>query len=163
MLTLSSAFSKRLNFSVPDQPTHHACKIGTSKFFLLEPRNFQFLQIFKPSFRGLGSYEFCQSLLSRNFCLVLDLGLSCRLAIFLMGKRILSIVIVLSWKSNFTPRSCILCLPIMRSCIGAWSPGLYPTMSGWRQTFLLAEYSTKKISMSPILSVTKVPLEVPHD
>jgi hypothetical protein len=36
-------------------------------------------------------------------------------------------------------------------------------MSGWRQTFLLAEYSTKEISMSPTLSVTKVPLEVPHN
>ncbi len=51
----------------------------------------------------------------------------------------------------------------MRSYIGAWSPGLYSTMSGWRWTFSLAEYSTKEISMSPTLSVTKVPLEVPHD
>ena len=74
VLLLSSAFSKRLNFSVPDQPTHHACKIGTSKFFLLEPRNFQFLQIFKPPSKQLGSYKFHQSLLSRNPCLVLDSG-----------------------------------------------------------------------------------------
>jgi hypothetical protein len=51
----------------------------------------------------------------------------------------------------------------MRSDIGAWSPGPYTTMSGLRQTFLLAKYSTKEISMSPTLSVTKVPLEVPHD
>jgi hypothetical protein len=36
-------------------------------------------------------------------------------------------------------------------------------MSGYKQTFLLAEYSTKEISMSPTLSVTKVLLEVPHD
>jgi hypothetical protein len=42
-----------------------------------------------------------------------------------MGKRISSIVIVLSWKSNFTPRLSMVCLPTMRSCIGAWSPGLY--------------------------------------
>ncbi len=91
------------------------------------------------------------------------LGLSCRLAIFLMGKRISSIVIVFSWKSNFTPRSCIVCLPIMRSYIGTWSPRLYSTMSGWSQTFLLAKYSTKEISMSPTLSVMKMPLEVPHN
>ncbi len=57
----------------------------------------------------------------------------------------------------------MVCLPIMRSYIGAWSPGLYSTMSGWRGTFLLAKYSTKDISMSPTVSVTKVPLEVPHD
>jgi hypothetical protein len=36
-------------------------------------------------------------------------------------------------------------------------------MSGWRRTFLLAEYSTKAISMSPTLSVMKVPLEVPRN
>ncbi len=51
----------------------------------------------------------------------------------------------------------------MRSYIGAWSLGLYSTMSSWRRTFLLAEYSTNKISMLPTLSVMKVPLEVPHD
>jgi hypothetical protein len=38
---------------------------------------------------------------------------------FLMGRRISSIVIVFSWKSNFTPRSCIVCLLVMRSYIGA--------------------------------------------
>ncbi len=91
------------------------------------------------------------------------LGLSYRLAIFLMGKRIASIFIVFSWKSNFIPRLCIVYLPMMRSYIGAWSLGLYSTIFGWRQTFLLAEYSTKEISMSPILSVTKVLLEVPQD
>ncbi len=68
------------------------------------------------------------------------LGLSCRLTMFLMGRRTSSIVIVFSWKTNFTPRLCMVCLPIMRSYIGAWSPGLYSTMSGWRQTFLLAKY-----------------------
>jgi hypothetical protein len=91
------------------------------------------------------------------------LGLSCRLAMFLMGKRILSVVVVFSWKSNFTPRLCILCLPTVRSYIGVWSPRLYSTMSGRRRTFLLAEYSTEEISMSPTLSVMKVPLEVPHE
>ncbi len=91
------------------------------------------------------------------------LGLNCRLTMFLMGRRILSIVIVFSWKSNFTPRLCMVCLPIMRSYIGAWSPELYSTMSGWRRTFWLAKYSTKEISMLLTLSVTNVPLEVPHD
>jgi hypothetical protein len=57
------------------------------------------------------------------------LGLSCRLAMLLMIKRILPICIVFSLKSNTTPRSCIVYLPIMRSYIGAWSPGLYSTMS----------------------------------
>ncbi len=82
---------------------------------------------------------------------------------FLMGKRISSIVIVFSWMSNFTPRLCIACLPIMRSYIGAWSPRPYSTMSSWRRTLLLTKYSTQKISMLPTLSVMKVPLEVPHD
>ncbi len=57
----------------------------------------------------------------------------------------------------------MVCLHIMRSYIGAWSPGLYSTMSSWRRTFLLAEYSTKEISMLPTLFVMKVSLEVPHD
>ncbi len=51
----------------------------------------------------------------------------------------------------------------MRSYIGAWSSGLYSTMSSWRRPFLLAEYYTKEMAMLPTLSVTKVPLEVPHD
>ncbi len=33
------------------------------------------------------------------------LGLSCRLAMFLLGRRILSIFVVFFWKSNTTPRS----------------------------------------------------------
>ena len=69
-------------------------------------------------------------------------------------------VIVFSWKSNFTPRSCIVCLPIMRSYIGAWSMGY--TLQ------CLAEgrpscWPSTQIAMSPILSVMKVPLEVPHN
>ncbi len=88
------------------------------------------------------------------------LGLSCRLVIFRMGRRILSICIVFSWKSNTSPGLCIVCLTIMRSYIGAWSPGLYSTISDWRWTFLLAKYSTKEISMSTTLYVKKVPLEV---
>ncbi len=91
------------------------------------------------------------------------LDLSCRLAMSLMGKRISSIYIVSSLKSNTTPQSCNVCLPIMRSYIGAWSPGPYSSIFSWRQTFLLVEYSTKEISMSPTISVMKVPLEVPHE
>jgi hypothetical protein len=30
---------------------------------------------------------------------------------------------------HFTPKLCMVCLPIMRSYIGAWSPGIYSTMS----------------------------------
>ncbi len=52
------------------------------------------------------------------------LGLSCRLVVLLMGRRILSIVIVFSWKSNTAPRLCIVNLIMMRSYIGAWSPGI---------------------------------------
>ncbi len=73
------------------------------------------------------------------------LGLSCRLMMFLMGKRILSICVVFSLKSNFTPKPCIVCLPKLRSYIGAWSPRLYSTMSSSRRTFFLAEYSKKKV------------------
>jgi hypothetical protein len=60
-------------FSVPDHPIGRTCRIGTSKVFL-GPRNFCILQIFKPPFEQLGSYEFRQSLLSRNSCLVPDSG-----------------------------------------------------------------------------------------
>jgi hypothetical protein len=56
-------------------------------------------------------------------CALVMLGLSCRLVIFLMGRRIL-FVIFFSWKSNTTPRLCIVCLPIMGSymvwCMPRW-------------------------------------------
>ncbi len=61
MLTSSSAFSKRPIFFVPDHPIGRTCRIGTSEL-ILGPRNFRFLQIFKPSFKWLGSYKFRQSL-----------------------------------------------------------------------------------------------------
>ncbi len=44
-------------------------------------------------------------------------------------EDLVSIFIVLSCNSNTTPRLCIVCLPIIRSYIGAWSPGLYSMMS----------------------------------
>ncbi len=91
------------------------------------------------------------------------LGLSCRLTIFLMGKRILSIVMVLSLKSRTAPMPCKLCLPMIRSYRGALAPGSYSTISGIRCTDLLMEYSAKEISISPTFLVRKVPLEVPHD
>jgi hypothetical protein len=73
LLTLSSAFSKRAKFSVPDHPIGRACGIGTSELFL-GPIFFCILRIFKPPFKRLGSYKFRQSLLSRNSCLVPDSG-----------------------------------------------------------------------------------------
>jgi len=45
--------------------------------------------------------------------------LICRLTIFLMGKRILSMVMVFSLKSRTAPILCKLCLPIIRSYKGA--------------------------------------------
>ncbi len=60
---------------------------------------------------------------------------------------ILSIFMVFSLKLDTTLRSCKVCLPIMRSYIGGCPPGMYSTMSGWEQTFLLAEYSTKEIKI----------------
>ncbi len=94
---------------------------------------------------------------------LITLGLSCRLTIFLMGKRILSIVMVLSLKSRTAPISCRLCLPMIRSYRGLLAPGSYSTISGVRCTDLLMEYSTKEISISPTFLVRKVPLEVPHN
>ncbi len=91
------------------------------------------------------------------------LGLSCRLAMFLIGKRILSIVMDLSLKSRTAPMSCKVCLPMIRSYIGALAPESYSTISGVRRTDLLTEYSTKEMSMPPTFLVWKVPLEVPHD
>ncbi len=94
---------------------------------------------------------------------LVTLGLSCRLTIFLMGRRILSIVMVLFLKSRTVPMSCKLCLPIIRSYRGSLAPGSYSTISGVRYTDLLMEYSAKEMSISPTFLVWKVPLEVPHD
>jgi hypothetical protein len=58
-------------FFVPDHLIGRTCGIGTSKFFG-GPRIFCILRIFKPPFKRLGSHEFRKSLLSRNYCLVLD-------------------------------------------------------------------------------------------
>ncbi len=91
------------------------------------------------------------------------LGLSCRLLIFLMGKRISSMVIVLSLKSNTAPISCKVCLPIIRSYNGGGPPLEYSMISGRRCTFLFAEYLTKESLTSPTFLVLKVPLEVLHD
>jgi hypothetical protein len=91
------------------------------------------------------------------------LGLSCRLLIFLMGRRISSMVMVLSLKSNTVPLSCKVCLPMIRLYNGGSPPLGYSTISGHRCTFLLAEYSTKEISFSPTFLVLKLPLEVLHD
>jgi hypothetical protein len=91
------------------------------------------------------------------------LGLSCRLLMFLMGRRISSTVMVLSLKSNAAPISCKVCLPMIRSNNGGSPPLEYSTVSGCRCTFLLAEYSTKESPTSPTFLVLKVPLEVLHD
>ena len=88
--------------------------------------------------------------------------LSCSLTIFLIGKRILSIVMDPSLKSRTVPMSCEVCLPMIRSHICALAPLSYSTVSGVRWTDLLAEYSTKEMSISPTF-FWKVPLEVPHD
>jgi hypothetical protein len=60
------------------------------------------------------------------------LVLSCRLLIFLMGKRISSMVIVFSLKSNTTPRSCKVCLPRIKSYAGGTPLRAYSTISRFR-------------------------------
>jgi hypothetical protein len=72
---------------------------------------------------------------------------------FLMGKRILSIVMDLSFKSRTVPMSCKVCFPMIRSYMGALASESYSTISGVRLTVLLAEYSTKEMSMSPTFLV----------
>jgi hypothetical protein len=94
---------------------------------------------------------------------LVTLGLSCKFVIFLIGRRILFIVMVFSLKSSTAPISCKVCLPIMRSYIGVVAPALYSTMSGVRWTDLLSEYSTKERVTSPTLFVLKVPFEVTHN
>ena len=49
-------------------------ELAQARVLFLEPRNHCILQFFKPPFKRLGSYESCQSLLSRNLFLVLDSG-----------------------------------------------------------------------------------------
>jgi len=58
--------------------------------------------------------------------------LTCRLTMFLVGQRILSMVMVFSLESNTAPISCKVCLPIIRSYKGAVAPVSYSTMSGVR-------------------------------
>jgi hypothetical protein len=64
-------------------------------------------------------------------------------------------------ESRTAPKSCKVCLPMIRSYIGAVAPASYSTISGVRWTDLLAEYSTKEMLISPTFLVWKVPLEVP--
>jgi len=58
------------------------------------------------------------------------LGLICRLTIFLMGQRILFMVMVFSLKSRTVPISCKVCLSIMRSYKGVCAPTSYSTCQG---------------------------------
>ncbi len=44
---------------------------------------------------------------------LITLGLSCKLTIFLIGRRILSMVMVFSLKSNTAPILCNVCLPMI--------------------------------------------------
>jgi hypothetical protein len=118
-----------------------------------------------PSLVLTGSWSWARQALQALFCLnaLVMLGVSCRLAMFLIGKRILSIVMDLSLISRTAPISCKVCLPMIRSYIGALAPVSYSTLSGVRWTDLLAEYSTKEMLLAPTFLVWKVPLEVPHD
>jgi hypothetical protein len=72
-------------------------------------------------------------------------------------------VMVFSLKSNTMPKSCKVCLPMIRLYNGGVAPQGYSTISGRRCTLLLAEFSTKESSTSPTFLVLKVPLEVLHD
>jgi hypothetical protein len=72
-------------------------------------------------------------------------------------------VMVFSLKSNTAPISCKVCLPMIRLYNGGGLPQVYPTISGRRCTFLLAEYSTKESLTLPTFLVLKVALEVHHD
>jgi len=95
------------------------------------------------AFRGLtGSWAWhvvCRSAL-------VMLGLSYKLTIFLIGRRILSMDMVFSLKSNTAPIWCNVCLPMLRSYKGAVAvaPASYSTMLGVRWIDLLSEYSTKE-------------------
>ncbi len=99
---------------------------------------------------------FCHSIL-------VMLGLSCKLTIFLMGKRILSMVMIFSLKSRTAPILCKVYLPMIRSYKDALAPALNSTISGVSQTDLLAEYSTEARLISPTFLVWNVPLKVPCD
>jgi hypothetical protein len=78
------------------------------------------------------------------------LGLSCRLKIFLMDKRILSMVMVFSLKSRTaTPILRKVCLPMIRLYRGALAPASYSSISGVNRTDLLAESSRKEMPNLP--------------
>ena len=92
---------------------------------------------------------------------LVTLSLSCKLIIFLMGRRMLSMVMVFSLKSKTAPISCKVCLPMIKSYKGAGAPASCSTMSGIKLIDLLADYSTKERVISSTFFVIKVPFEVP--
>ncbi len=74
LLMLSSALSKRPKCFCT-RPSNWLYMWDWHKQVFLGPRFFCILWISKPPFKRLGSYKFCQSLLSRNPCLVPDSGI----------------------------------------------------------------------------------------
>ena len=77
------------------------------------------------------------------------LGLSCRLAIIFMDRRISSICTVFSLKSNTTPNLCKVLLPMMRSYLGASTPELYSPMSSLVGSFYWLSIPQKIIQCHP--------------
>ena len=90
------------------------------------------------------------------------LGVICRLTIFLVGQRILFMVMVFSLKSTTLPISCKVCLSInqvVQRCLHSYFV-LY--MSGVSFTDLLAKYSIRMCQLHPPFCLKGAP-EVPHD
>jgi hypothetical protein len=84
---------------------------------------------------------------------LVTLGLSCKPTIFLIGRRILTMVMVFSLKSRTAPISCKVCLPMIRLYKSDGALTSYSTISGVRRTDLLAEYSIKEMSIVPTFLV----------
>ena len=100
------------------------------------------------------------------YCILISswvtLGLICRLTIFLVGQRILFMVMVFSLKSRTLPISCKVCLSInqvVQRCLRSY---FVLHMSGVSFTDLLAEYSIRMCQLHPPFCL-KGAFEVPHD
>jgi hypothetical protein len=81
------------------------------------------------------------------------LGLSGRLLIFLMGKRISSMVMVLSLNFDRASISCKVCLPMIRSYNGGGPLLEYLTISGhWCTFFICRIFNKGEFNFTHLLS-----------
>jgi hypothetical protein len=113
--------------------------------------------------RWVASCVLCGSMARLWLCLNAQRMLEpCRLLMFLIGKMISSMVIILSLKFRMMPNSFVVSVPRMRSYYSLLSL-LYSTTSGSTWNLLLSEYSKKISSTQALRGIWKIPFEIFHN